>query len=231
MLDTLFAKVAGRRVPERAGSDGVQIAPWYTRDGSAVVTPLEFGWAAEGNVFVANAGSATTPITFGAGSIDTTEPDFDLLLPAGSQLAIVPLEIQINFETFGTDLLVEGMASIGLGGAQSSTGATAVTPRALRLDKPKASVTTCYSNVDAGATYMTQEVSEIFRFSIQKAATTGTGDDDSNRLGEIFTWRAREAGVYPIMTATALGARLNVFGGAQAGTGFIRVVFAEIPAP
>jgi hypothetical protein len=179
-------------------------------------------------VFVGNAGTATAPLTFGAGSIDTTEPDFDLLLPAGSAVMVVPLQILVHMETFGTDALFEGMASFGLGGAQGTD--TDVTPICLRPDRPAGgSVCTIGAAADAGATYMTQNVAEIFRFGIEKVATVGTGDDDSNRLGDTYLWTARGSGIYPHLVASSLAARLNVFASAQAGTGFIQVMWAELP--
>lgn len=228
-LDTI-TKVKGRRAADRTQADGTEVYPWYTREGMAVTMPAFMAWAQEGRVFVGNAGSATAPITFGAGSIDTTEPDFDLLLPAGSAVMVVPLEIEVQMETFGTTAIFEGMAAYGLGGAQSSTGATAVTPKCLRTDAPAGgSVCTVYSNVDAGATYMTQGVAEFMRFGTELIATVQAGDDDSNRLGNTHRWSAMANGFAPILVASGLAARLNVFAAAQAGTGFIRVVWAELP--
>lgn len=221
-------KVKGRQVAPRV-SEGVETDLWVKRDGSLVMTPIELAWAEEGRVFVANVGSATTPATFGAGSIDTTEPDFDLLVPAGASIMVVPLQILIHMEAFGTTALFEGMASYGLGGAQNSTGATSLTGRNLRTDAPYASGCTLYGNSDAGATYMTQNVGEIFRFGTEAIATVGIGDDDSNRVGNTYCWSARESGIYPHLVPSALAARLNVFAAAQAGTGFIQVMWAELP--
>lgn len=226
---TSLLKVIGRETPRRVQSDEIELDPWYTREGAAVMAPLELAWAREGRVFVANAGSASAPITFGAGIIDTTEPDFDLLLPAGLPIYVIPLQILIHMEVFGTDALFEYMASYGLGGAQQATGATAVTPRNLRTDSPFVSKCTVYSNSDSGATYMTNEVGEIFRGGIQKVATTATGNDTSNRIGETHIWRAREAGIYPHLGSSAKDARLNVFAAAQGGQGFIEVMYAEVP--
>lgn len=226
-MDVILKGVKGRTTPERVAA-GSEVSPFHWQDGSYVMVPPELAWAREGLVFVGNAGSATAPITFGAGSIDTTEPDFDLLLPANAGVAICPLEISVQMETFGTTAIFEGMASIGLGGAQSSTGATAVTAKNLRTDAPRASLTTIYSNVDAGATYMTGNVYEFWRFGTEVIATTATGDDDSNRLGNTHTWSARATGIYPWMVASS-AVRLNVFAAAQAGTGFITVKWAEIP--
>lgn len=223
-----IAKVKGYNTPSRAQSDGVDIAPWHGRDGSYVMTPVELAWARAGYVFVGNAGTATSPITFGAGNIDPTEPDFDLLVPAGSASIIVPLQILVHMETFGTSALFEGMASFGLGGAQGTQ--TSVTPRCLRPDQPAGgSICTVGCAADAGATYMTQNVCEIFRFGTEAVATVGTGDDDSNRLGNTHIWTARQSGIYPHLVASSLAARLNVFASAQAGTGFIQVVWAELP--
>lgn len=217
-------RVIGTRSPARGG-EGAEIYPWYTREGAAVVAPIEQAWAQEGRVFAANAGSVTTPLTFGAGAIDTTEPDFDLLVPTNASIMVVPLQILIHMEAFGSDAIFEGMAAVGIGGTQGTD--TDVVPRCLRHDTPAgASLCTIGAASNADAVYMTSQVSELFRFGIQKVATVGTGDDDSNRGGETYIWTARGSGVYPYLVA---GSRLNVFAAAQAGTGFIEVIYAELP--
>lgn len=222
----------GRKILQQV-SEGVQLdGPWYNRNGATVMTPVEQAWAEAGRVFTVNAGTGTSPIPFGAGTIDTTEPDLDFEVPAGASFMVVPLEIHIQMEAFGTTAIFEGMASIGLGGVFGTTGGSAVTPVCLRTDRPNgASGCRAISNVDgSGATYMTSNVAEIFRFGIEAVATVGTGDDDSNRGGNAYLWAARDRGVYPVMVASGgLVCRLNVFACSQAGTGFIRFTYAELP--
>src|SRR3990167_7221428 len=93
----------GSRTPDRQTADKLQVKVRALRDGSLSVAQLAQVMAMEGRVFVVNAGSATAPITMGATSIDTTEPDVDLEVPAGT--LVIPLYINVVMETFGTTLL------------------------------------------------------------------------------------------------------------------------------
>ncbi len=196
------------------------------RDGALFTSDWVTGLALEGRVFQANAGSVTPPVTFGAGDIDTTEPDLDISVPAGT--LVIPLSITVHMEAFGTTAIFEGMASAGTGGAQGT--ATAITTTNLRADAPNSSNVTAVAASNADATYMTTNISEFWRFGAQKVATTGTGDDDSNRLGETFVWTAAGSGVWPILYSASTTSRLNVFAASQAGTGFILCTYAELPA-
>ena len=198
-------------------------------DGAAFVTEWEMGLALEGRVYVATAGTVTTPITFGAGTIDTTEPDFDMSVPAST--LVIPLEIRVYMETYGTNAQFECMASVGRLGVLGSTGATTVTPTNLRMDAPFTSTVSIVSNVDAsGATYMTGNVTEFWRagqqFSITKTTASATAAVDDPNL---FIWRRSESRVAPVLYSTAGITRLNVFATSQAGSGFITVIYAELP--
>ena len=195
------------------------------RDGAVFTSDWLTGLAMEGRVYVAQGGSATTPITFGAGSIDVTEPDLDISVPAGT--LVIPLSIQVVFETFGTTLLLEGMASIGRGGAQG-TG-TAVTPTSLRVDAPSTSGVTVLAAGEADATNHTANATEFWRFGKNKTVDIATADDDSTDVQTRFEWSAVKTGIWPILYSASAASRLTVFAGAQAGTGFITVVYAELP--
>lgn len=219
----------GRRAPQSVSSAAQLDGPWYERDGSLVLTPIELAWANAGYVFVGNAGSVTTPITFGAGNLLETEPDFDLALPVGSSVKVVLLEIQVQVEAFGSALLWEGGAAIGLGGVLGSTGSTAVTPVNIRSDGGT-SACSVVSNVDsAAATYMTSRIQEFWRFGQTTAITVATATDSTTWQETAQRWSARSSGNYPTLIATGAVARLNVWSASQAGTGFIRVTWAEIP--
>lgn len=219
---TLIQK--GRRTPQSVSEASQLDGPWYERDGSLVATPWELAMANAGKVFIATAGTITTPATFAAGSITVTTPDFDLALPVGSSVKVVLLEIAVTNEAYGTTAIFEGMASIGLGGVISN--GTAVTPACTRLDGGTSACSAVYVGT---ATYMTSKVSEIFRFGQSKAAAVGTATDSTTWQQTTQRWSARDAGVYPILVAASAVARLNVFSCSQAGTGFIRVIWAELP--
>ena len=193
-------------------------------------------WMGDNRIFNVNAGTGTTPITFGAGSIDTTEPDVDFAVRPGT--IFLPLKIHVQMETFGTTLLWEGMASVGAGATGARTGGTLIDPVSNRTSSPRNSALRggslasqgVASNVDAsGATYQTLNVNEFWRFGANKVVDIATAIDTSTDVRTERTWLAVQEGFAPIVEAydgTALG-RLNVFSGSQAGTGFITVSYAE----
>src|SRR3990167_505658 len=108
--------VSGVTTVTRVSKDDAFIGLRTQRDGALFTSEWIHGLSEEGRVFVGNGGSVTTPITFGAGTIDTTEPDFDLSVPAGT--LVIPLQIRAYLEAYGTDAQFECMASVGTGGAQ-----------------------------------------------------------------------------------------------------------------
>lgn len=209
--------------PTRVQSDDSVLAPHLLRDGSLVSSDWELARSLEGRVFVANAGTVTTPLTFGAGVIDTTEPDLHIAIPSGTTAILLGIQVQV--EAFGTTAIFEGMAAIGTGGSAGTD--TAVTPTSLRADAPISSNATVGAAGDADATYMTTNVSEFWRFGIQKAATTATGDDDSSRDGERWEWNSKERGIYPVLVGPA---QLQVHAAGQATTGFIIATWVEVPS-
>ena len=208
--------------PKRVTSDDKQLNVQGTRDGAIYTADWLMARSIEGRVFTVNGGTLTTPITFGAGTIDSTEPDLHGAVDATS--AVIPLEISIVMEAFGTDALFEAMAAIGTGGAAGTD--TAVTATSLRTDAPINSITVWGDASAADATYSTTNVSEIFRTGLQKVATVGTGDDDSSRTPAVYTWRAKNAGIYPVLVGAS---QLQVYAAAQAGTGFVSCTYVEVP--
>ena len=198
-----------------------------TRDGAIFGMDWALARSFEGRVYCANGGTVTTPITFGAGSIDSTEPDFFISVPDGT--TIVPLEIRVKMEAYGTTAIFELMAAVGTGGsAGTDTDLVAGTTICnLRSDAPNASLCSIGVASNAGATYMTTNISEFWREGCTKVATVSTGDDDSSRLGETWVWNAKEKGFAPVLIGAS---QLMVFAASEAGTGFITVIYAEFPS-
>ncbi|MBW2672497.1 MAG: hypothetical protein JRD89_03655 [Deltaproteobacteria bacterium] len=203
-------------------SDGAFHRLTGTRDGALFTSDWVQAQMMRGNVFCANAGTGTSPITFGAGSIDTTEPDLHISVPANTTILL--LELVVHMETYGTSQLFEGMASYGTGGSAGTD--TAVTPTNMRSDAPSASSCTVGCASDADATYTTTNVVEFWRFGLQKAFTTATADDDSPAYPCTFVWSHKMAGYMPVLVGAS---QLQVFAGAQAGTGFIQAKWVELP--
>lgn len=227
MNDRLMATRGVSTVVRGTYDDGIHSVR-STRDGAVFSAEWFEGLAQEGRVYVANVGTVTTPITFGAGVIDTTEPDMYVIVPLNT--TIIPLELRIYMEAYGTNAQFECMASCGTGGSTTApTGGTAVTPANARTDNPRASACTVYGNVDAsGATYMTTNVAEFFRagqqFAITKTTASATAAVDDPNL---FIWRRKDMYAGPVVVGAA---QLAVFAASQAGTGFITLVYAEVPS-
>lgn len=216
----------GLKNPDRKTADGVYAKVRALRDGTLSMADFAMVSALEGRAFVGNGGTITTPITFGAGTIDTTEPDFDLSVPAGT--LVIPLEIRVYMEAFGTSAQFECMASVGRGGAQGTD--TNITPTNLRADAPYSTVCSVGVASDADATYMTSNVSEFWRDGQQFAITKTAGSATAAALDPfLFTWKWSDAHVPPIMYSASGITRLNVFAASQAGTGFITVKWLELP--
>lgn len=194
-------------------------------DGALVSQDWLMACAMEGRVYVGNSGTVTTPITFTAtATIDTTKPEYDILVPSGT--IVIPVEIRVYFEAFGTNAQSEVMASVGTGGAQAGT---AITPKNLRVDLPNTTACTVH-RTGTGATYMTAGVSEFWRdgqqFAITKTTASATAAVSDPNL---FIWRYSDSGIAPVLYSASASSRLNVFQGSQAGTGFITVTWVELP--
>ena len=196
------------------------------RDGTVSFADFLAVMALQGRCYMANAGSGTAPFS-GGGAYVNTAPDVDMSVPAG--YIVIPYDITVKFEAYGTDLLSEIVGVVGVGGVIAPTSATAVTPRNLRLDAPNTSGSTIVSD-GTGATYMTSNVVEFMRdghrFAITKSASSATA---SAMDQEVYHWSATTTGVYPIMYNTAGITRLNVFASSQAPTLFINIAYVELP--
>jgi len=210
----------------RAGQ-GNLVAAAGTLEGAPVTADLAYLFSLNGDVFVANGGTASSPITF-AGAYDADGPDFVIDVPLNT--TIVPLVIDIHYETVGTSLLLEAFASISnsLAGTCTVTGGAAVTPVNIRTGSGRKSGCSVNSAVDAaGCTAQTGNVYELpFRrgFELAEAmAATEPGWPERS-----WKWSAKQDGIYPIMDGES---SLFIHCASQAGTGFITVVYYEVGTP
>ena len=223
--------MADTRVKTIGTSPGAGSPIWTPQkamlDGTAFTADWLARMALEGRMYTVNAGTGTAPITFAA-LYTATAPDLDMSVPSG--VAIVPVEIHINVEAFGTTLLFEAIAAYGKGGVIAPTSATAQTPVNHRLDKGNDSGVTIVSD-GTGATYMTPATSviEFARWNQDKVVTIATAVDTSPRQIGSLDWSALNTGVWPIMYATDGITRLNIFVSGQAATGFITMTFVKLP--
>lgn len=203
-------------------SDGTLPQARGDRSGIQFIGDAGYAFALNGEVYVANAGSATTPITF-AGAYDADGPDLVIDVPDGT--TIQPLYIHVQYEAVGTTLLLETFASISnsLAGTCTVTGGGTVTPRNLRTGISTASGCTISYGVDAaGCTAQSGRIYELRMggFELAEAmAATEPGWPERN-----WKWGAKQYGVYPTIDGEG---SMFVHCASQAGTGFITVVYRE----
>ncbi len=197
-----------------------------TLEGAMFTTDLAYLTALNGDVYVANSRFLTDAGAF-AGAYDADGPDFVIDVPLGT--TIVPLKIDVYYESVGTTLLMETFASISttLAGTTTKTGGGVVTPVNLRTGNSGTSdCTVAYSIDAAGCTAQSAHIYEIFRHGFQLAedmAVTEQGWPEKQ-----YTWSAAEEGFYPILDGES---SLFVHAASFGGTGFITVVYYEIDTP
>lgn len=207
--------------PVYAEGNGGQVR--LNRRGEFVVADFITQAALDGRLFCASAGSISTPITWTATAVsDQTKAAVMVSVPVGT--TIIPVSIQLYMEAFGTDAQFECAAAIGSGGV--SAGGTATTVTNMRSDAPNTSNCTVTSDL-TGGTALTTNISEFWRsglqFAITKTASSATASAaDPYR----FVWSCTDGLCVPVVVG--LG-QLVVTQGSQAGTGFCKVIWVELP--
>ena len=210
-------------------AEGTEVYIKALRDGTLTTAAFFQALAMEGKMFMANAGTVTTPITFGAGSIDSTEPDLYVAVYSGN--AIIPVSISILMEAYGTNAIFETMASFGTDGTTfTGAGGAVVTPANLKIGGGKSSIY-AYGGTNASSLTYFSNPREIFRNGQQVAITKATAVNNIANLdsptGYKFTWSAVSSGIMPVLIGPA---QLCVYAAAQASTGFISFCYVELPA-
>lgn len=194
-----------------------------TLEGAMFTTDLAYLTALNGDIYVANNKFLTDAATF-AGAYEDDAPDFVIDVPLGT--TIVPLKIDVYYESVGSTLLMETFASISttLAGTTTKTGGGAVTPVNLRTgDSGTSNCTVAYSVDSGGCTAQVGHIYEIFRHGFQLAEEMAA--EEFAWPEKQYTWSAAEEGFYPILDGES---SLFVHAASQAGTGFITVVYYEI---
>lgn len=203
-------------------AEGVDVYLRMLRSGEIGIADLITILSLEGRVFTANVGVATSPVTFNALLTTTT---FDLHVAVPSSVAIIPLELNMSFETYGTTSITEGAMQSGSGSVAGTTS-TAVTPQSSNVSAGRTSACTIVRVADAGTAFTTN-IKEIWRFTDQLAVTLATVT--AIREGEPYNkrWAAKDSGVLDIVGPNQ---QLGIWAATQGGTGFISLKYAELPA-
>ncbi len=202
-------------------SEGAEVYMRMLRDGTLGIADLIALLSLEGRIFTCNGGTGTTAVTFGAGTLATTE--FDLHVAVPSSVIIIPLELSIIFDTCGTIQIVECAMASGTG---SVTGAgTALTPASSNPNVGRTSACTVTSiPTVSSATAFTANVKEIWHAGDPAGQTvTAVG---TIRSQHTFRWNAKDSGIYDIVGPSQ---QLAVWASAQAGVGFLCFKYAELP--
>ena len=171
----------------------------------------------------ASAGSLTTAITWTAtAACDQTKAAVMVDVPSGT--TIFPLQIALQMEAYGTNALFECAASIGSGGV--SAGGSAVTVTNMRSDAPYSTNCTVTSDL-TGATALTTNDCEFWRDGLQVAITKATAVNNIANMDQFkFVWNYKDGLFCPIVVGAG---QLVVTQGSQAGTGFCKIVWIEVP--
>lgn len=220
---TVLQVKARQTTAEELVSEGADAFVKGFRNGSISVVDFVAGLSAAGRVFIANAGTVTTPITFGAGTIDEAEFDLHVAVPANK--VIIPLEIQLHMEAFGTTAIFEYLAAWGTG---STVGAgTSITPRNTNLQSSDASACTITAAATTTSGVALANDREFWRGGVQKIITVGTVTEEGSKEESKYMWSWKDSGVLHLVGPSA---QLGIFAAAQAGTGFIIFTYAETPS-
>ncbi len=202
-------------------SEGAPVYMRMLRDGTLGIADLIALLSLEGRIFTCNSGTGTTAVTFGSSTLDTTE--FDLHVAVPSSVVIIPLEVDIIFDSMGTIQIVECVMQAGTG---SVTGAgTALTPVSSNPNVGRTSACTVTSIPTAStATAFTANIREIWHDNNPAGQTiTAVG---TVRSQYTFRYNAKLSGIYDIVGPSQ---QLAIWASAQAGIGILCFKYAELP--
>lgn len=165
------------------------------KDGATVAADWIQYNALRGNVFHAFLGSDTSPTTLDPGYA-ATDPDISLDVPDGT--AIIPLQIRVVVEAYGSTGLFETFTLITKTLANSSAG-VAFTPINMATRQGGGSNCKVFTGptVTDGSTHA--EAFELGRETYAKAVTISTADDDSAIYPTHFQWSYKEMGFGPVI--------------------------------
>lgn len=188
-----------------------------TPRGSGLVLPEYFAAVAEGRVFVANRGTASTPISFAKTAYDADQPQLVIDVPAGT--AIMPLYLEIVLEdAAGTDTEMIWSVSDGLLGSGTSTAVTPANARTQSSGSQPGSACSVYRDYTGNSTAPSNGF-EFARFLDAFAQEA----DARNR----FLWSANKEGWAPLIQGTG-SLVLHVAAATTAPAGYVTAVWWEM---
>jgi hypothetical protein len=192
---------------------------WANLDGAVVTDEFIQALVADGRVFHARVGEATTPVTLDPAWANT-DPDLVIEVPSG--LTVIPLRIAVIYEAFGTDLTVETIILCSGTPAASSAG-TLFTSVNYRLNHTRGSACKVYVGPTVTSGYAGSYL-ELYRDCQQLAGTQAAGEGGIDYRVE---WNYKKCPPAPLVEGDA---QISIWGTGQATSGFIDAVWAEVPS-
>ena len=190
-----------------------------TLDGALITEDYVAGLVADGRVFHARVGSASTAVALDS-SWANTDPDLTMDVPAGT--TVIPLRIAVLYDTFGTDALCETMTLVSqtLGASNAGTLFTSVN---YRLRHTRKSVCRVYVGPTVSTGY-TGTYFELYRDCFQSVGDQSAGNGGLNYRVE---WNYLDNPPVPLIEGDA---QMSTWGVSTTPTGYIDWVWAEIPS-
>ena len=119
-----------------AGGEASTPDPRVNRQGSAVVIDQYLQWSIEGRMFVASAGTETTPLT--ALAYDQDQPEFVLSVPTGTSVVVENITVDTEGSTGTAKEVIIWRVTNNVGNGTSAAATEGRTN--LRSDSPKGSL-------------------------------------------------------------------------------------------
>uniref|UniRef100_A0A6M3XVE8 Uncharacterized protein n=1 Tax=viral metagenome TaxID=1070528 RepID=A0A6M3XVE8_9ZZZZ len=203
----------------QVGSSGTYTDVKVSKDGALLTQEWVLAQVIAGNVFHAYVGQATTPVTLDAAWANT-DPDISLDIPDGR--LIIPLEVKVVMEAYGTTALFESMTLCSRTLAAASAG-TAFVPINMRTRTGGGSNCSCYVGPTVTSGYTTGAF-ELHRWTYAKAVTIATADDDNSIYPAEFVWSYKDHPA-PVLEGNA---SMQTWATSQAASGYISWYWIEL---
>ena len=185
--------------------------------GEGLWLPAYYNAVAEGRVFVANRGTAGTPISFSKTAYDADQPQLWIDVPSGTTIIPIVLSVHLELAAGTITEMIWSVSDVVLG-AGTSTAVTPANARTQVSGTQPASACSVYRDA-TGNTTAPANGFEFARFGdafVQEA-------DAENR----FIWKASDEGWAPIIQGTG-SLVLHVDAAGTAPSGFVTAVWWEM---
>jgi len=197
-----------------------------TRDGSMITADWLTAMALEGRCFGANSGVDATAVTHNA-AYSATQPDFAVLVPSGTTM--IPVNIQINLEDTGSAAILDVCALASSAYDVTGVGDTDLTVYNMRMDAPRTALCSATATITSGMTSpYSGNFIEFWRgvAGFAEDAWAGTATP-TNELVTRCAWNVKDSLVPPVIVGEG---SLSVWASGTTAIGFITVIWVEVPS-